>query len=1063
MRTIPAMTFRTALKILGHHDRPMLDRINMLLGGAILTSGVLALTGPTAVPLVALAAIWGWIDQKNEAAGLVRKLLDTVSGRRLGLAGHERMELIAAAHTVLVTCSVAEVFREELGEQSSSMSKLISKAQDELIIGARGMRGQGLLDDLYHTEVPIPSGACGFRENLPRVQRWQRDVIEGLLVFCSAAEGWDRLRVDRNELVRRTVVRYTSRYYELAAKVPEFMMWALLAEGEANRATVRLGHQEIQAALNDHSMALSRLEGLLAVLSSDVRSDRRDLPDAVRRSAATALEEPIVPRGSSELTHGREIIFPLVHEIYVEPHYRLTRYEPGARVSDERWWQARPVADDLNLMLAAHFASPESTRLPLLLLGHPGAGKSLLTKVLAARLPANAFTAVRVPLRYVTADAPIYRQIQQALDQATNGRVEWHALSDQTESTLRVILLDGLDELLQASEQNRTAFLYEVAEFQRTEAAQNSPVAVVVTSRTVVADRVDIPAGSAVVKLDDFDDRQIERWRQVWNRANEPGIEGGAVRALSTAAVHASGELSRQPLLLLMVALYSADPNLPPIDPNLSRTTLYRRLLENFARRESSKSAHRQGAELAESVREQLRRLSIAALGMFNRGRQDVTDVELGDDLAALDLATSGTARRTEAARNLTTQFFFIYTAQSLVASEQTYHSYEFLHATLGEYLVAREVVETLRDTTESAMSRRGFKDPDDDLLFALLSHQCLATRRSILSFAAEILGDLDRTEREGITRVLDTLISRCRRRHGSGKYEQYRPSAADLVNAVATYSANLFLLRVLHVETGVALNDIWPPDGRLAWRSILALWRSGLDDNGWFAMLTTLGRSDGDIVFVDPPEQLTPWNSELLHFKLADDFQTLMTLEMGVEIRTNPRYASSASQRTGPNVEFDPSEELARWLFQAVFLSIPKIDPDHLRKLLERPTHERYPYYLEALNMLLKQRSQMLPYDLVRVIVEALVSPLADHYAMMAAIISHPRLLDDVPSLNDPDRYKDAAGLRLMIASAYDQRAHVKQLDSFFREIEQRLDGPKAELPTTAAQVLQAYQWRAL
>jgi hypothetical protein len=51
------------------------------------------------------------------------------------------------------------------------------------------------------------------------------------------------------------------------------------------------------------------------------------------------------------------------------------------------------------------------------------------------------------------------------------------------------VLLDGLDELLQASQHDRSSYLQQIAEFQRLEAEQERPVVVIVTSRTVVADR----------------------------------------------------------------------------------------------------------------------------------------------------------------------------------------------------------------------------------------------------------------------------------------------------------------------------------------------------------------------------------------------------------------------------------------------------------------------------------------------------------------------------------------------------------------------------------------------
>src|SRR5262249_34666805 len=162
-----------------------------------------------------------------------------------------------------------------------------------------------------------------------------------------------------------------------------------------------------------------------------------------------------------------------------------------------------------DVRLAAHLATPEAARLPLLLLGHPGAGKSLLTKVLAARLPTSSLTAVHVPLRRVPADAPVYVQIEQALSQATHGRVDWATLTDQSAQTLRVVLLDGLDELLQAAGRDRTAYLHEVIDFQRRELEMSRPVVVFVTSRTIVADRVEVPTGLTVIKLEDFSLEQI--------------------------------------------------------------------------------------------------------------------------------------------------------------------------------------------------------------------------------------------------------------------------------------------------------------------------------------------------------------------------------------------------------------------------------------------------------------------------------------------------------------------------------------------------------------------------
>ena len=85
----------------------------------------------------------------------------------------------------------------------------------------------------------------------------------------------------------------------------------------------------------------------------------------------------------------------------------------------------------------------------------------------------------------------------------------------------------GLMKLLQASQQDRSGYLQEVAEFQRVEAEQGAPVVVMVTSRTVVADRVTIPDGTTVVKLDPFSDEDIIDWISRWRNANWDAITSG--------------------------------------------------------------------------------------------------------------------------------------------------------------------------------------------------------------------------------------------------------------------------------------------------------------------------------------------------------------------------------------------------------------------------------------------------------------------------------------------------------------------------------------------------------
>jgi len=261
---------------------------------------------------------------------------------------------------------------------------------------------------------------------------------------------------------------------------------------------------------------------------------------------------------------------------------------------------------------------------------------------------------------------------------------------------LPVVLLDGFDELLQATGVSQTDYLTKVAIFQRREQDQGRPVAVVVTSRTSVADRARSPENTVALRLEPFDSDRIMAWLRIWNIANADHFAACGLAPLSPEVVLAHRELAEQPLLLLMLALYDADGNaLQRIEVDLPQGELYERLLYSFAHREVVK--HRPGLpdrELDRAVEEELRRLSVVAFAMFNRGSLWVSESKLDADLLALfgppPTVAAGSDLRAplRAAEIVLGRFFFVHRAQASRDDTQL-ETYEFLHATFCEFLVA--------------------------------------------------------------------------------------------------------------------------------------------------------------------------------------------------------------------------------------------------------------------------------------------------------------------------------------------------------------------------------------
>ncbi len=1052
MQRESSLTFEGALGILGHYEPKWIEKLDNVLGGVILGAGAaagIAAVGPAALaPLGMFAAVWGWLEQKDQALGLLRKVIRRTSERVAGTKGYERRQLIGAAHTTIVVAAFFEVLNEHLSDEEFSRFQISDEEKIRLIAGLRELHGVTVYDRLYTVEIPSPSAACGFEENVRLVEPWFTqitDLIDDFISGLSTAQTRWINRLEWSAIAHGAAERYRSHFLMLAATVPEFMIWAMLGEHAATRSAVGELRADIAAVLDGRRDALSRVEALLALdVTGGGAAQTGPMPvwaapagttSDLRKRVAMANRAVLTKRIISEdmRTYGPDIDFPTVDDSYVNPRYRVTSIERlggrSARPSDEGWWNGFPSRDDFDLLLAAYVTSPNATRVPMLLLGHPGAGKSMLAKVFAARLPPTAYTVVRVPLRQVEANARVIKQIEEALYHRTHRHMEWWELAEQSQDTVLVVLLDGLDELLQASEHDRSSYLQDVMEFQEREAEQQRPVIVVVTSRTVVADRVRIPYGTTIVKLDPFSDDDIADWLGRWRRANAASIAAGKMGELTLSAALSQHELATQPLLLTMLAIYAADLAMPPLDAELGTSELYRRLLDEFARREAAKELDLghdpHPDELEQRVRDHLARLEIAALAMFNRGRQDIGEEPLGKDLEALDPRLMERSRPAEAGQRIIGEFFFVHAPEARMltgagertagpgrqpaAFEQSRRSYEFLHATFGEYLVARRVIDELVEAAEKACAgRRGPTEPDDDLLYALLSHQALAARKTMLDFAEEIFTGLSDMERPRVLEVLEVLIRTYRNRHGSDKYTTYRPVPPDQVRQLAYYSANLVALRVVLKPTseGVPLEKlVRVPDNAMdEWHTTPDLWRASLDVDALQAMLTT-------IELIGMPPRLranTERNLALIPFEIS-----LARLIGDQATETRLRYGTAIVDEVAYYSEGDSWRDvMASWLIPMIagrsagptfFKPSPAGTPDNEVAYVARLIFE----YLKS-----SQAGDAMDTALLKLLFELPRVFAMDELALAMAVLSNPDLRREIPELKDTAIYGSYADI---------------------------------------------------
>ncbi|MEV4713323.1 AAA family ATPase [Micromonospora sp. NPDC049374] len=852
------LSYSDAVRLLGGGKSRFVDWFDKLTGGALLAASV---------PVPALLGVF---DAKAEFVRLGHELLRTAGEKRSGLSRYGRTQRLEAAHAVIAVTAFFEAL-EEIGLPADVAALRVSKAEQLALAGAGAVVDDALTDALFATAAPLPGPHLPYPDLRAALTRYYDGLVGSLLRFLRGLVAWEDLEAERRRtaeehmlrLPTAAVDRHRDLLTQLATDFPEVTFWIGLHEHEATRTQVR----SLSLGLTDLRKALS------AITTGDQPDERRA---ALAAAYAAELRRPIVSSG--DVPAGLTV--PTLGESYVPPLCRIEELGAGARPADESWWDGQTLRDDLWQSLVVHLTSPAATRAPLLVLGQPGSGKSVLTRVLAAQLPAADFLVVRVVLREVYAAGDLQDQIEQAVRDDTGDRTDWRRLSRSAADALPVVLLDGFDELLQATGVSQTDYLRRVANFQLREADQGRPVAVLVTSRTSVADRAQPPPGTVAVRLEPFDEMRVHTWVTTWNRANRASFRALGVQPLDPATVLAHGDLAGQPLLLLMLALYDAEGNDLRDAGELRRGELYERLLRRFARREITKQ--RDGLperELDRAVEEELRRLAVVAFAMFNRRAQWVSEQDLDADLAALSVGGTAPADRSglrsplRGAEVVLGRFFFIHRSRASTDDGRR-ETYEFLHATFGEYLVARftwKVVDDLVAREAASIGGLGGAPVDDDLLHALLSHAVLTIRAPVLGFLTERLASRDDEWRSAWTDLLLRLFRSAPYESRARRLDSYRPSGLTVPARYAVYSANLLVLALCVGDLSCAVLYSAPAGGTDRWRRDALWWRAQLpveDHLGLLAAVrpirTWAGRGQELILSIRPPDEPLPARIDL-------------------------------------------------------------------------------------------------------------------------------------------------------------------------------------------------------
>lgn len=868
------LNFQEACRVLAGENRQDLTD-----AGDKLSAFILLLITATSAALrmeKVLESALSVFDARSEAFRLLSAVKGAAGSQHMeGLSHDQVADRILASHVITVYASWFDAIEELCqGLELSADQRALPTLQD-----IQETLGRDLLAPL--DEVGLPHPADTFLVATADVHALHTRLTEGL--HSLARERLSRLDAGRREAVEDALKKLPS----LAAQIWQKQAVTLAGRFSCYGAWLNLSLHE--RAEKQVKKTLRATDDISARLDIGLASLERRLDDiatmAARPSATEArqglvklgeryrsiLDRPVLrPDDVSDTDDSDPLVLPKVRDIFVPQPFQVLRRRGDTRLDRTETWGALEVRDDLVDWIVSWLSSPHSARAPLVILGMPGSGKTLLTRVLAARLSEGAARPIRVELRGVAVNPSVRGQICEAVQQDLGRELSWGAQLEAMGSAGCVLILDGYDELVQVGGEQHHGYIENVRAFQDdpTGVPGETPIRAIVTSRLTLIERCKVPKDAAVLRLLPFDAARQDRWAKIWNTTNHTWMRARGVTPFRVPRDAPSVvELASQPLLLLLLAVYDADKNALQREILLDRPALYDRIIRRFVKRELSKDPSYQQLDARSQIQReerQIERLGIAALGMFNRGGLSIHEEELSADLRWHGLVDDRAAQGAEAdspGGYLLRGFFFVHESKANVPAGQSgaKRAYEFLHQSFGEFLVADRVCRLLLKTVADLAHHRdrageAYSHDDDDRSPLAGSwqekgaqkwHMVLGYRpmfRSVetLKMAQTWLGalaDSKRIDRNTLPQLVSEILE-YQLRHAlddqqwPGRYPdavgQHALRPLPLMGHIATATLNLATLRVVLGTAPWVLGGDWNHEasGMGAWARLSHLWR---------------------------------------------------------------------------------------------------------------------------------------------------------------------------------------------------------------------------------------------
>lgn len=689
----------------------IINAFDSLADAAIIFSPIVF--GPQLLPLLDL------LDVKDRLFNLGRKVYNYIASK-IETDYIDRTEQIRSAYALICYTSYLEVLERKIPKKIIKEIKNTLQDKKDVIYGSiEQTDGYEQNSPNIHCSLFIADHITSFSEIKEDLGIIYSNITNKLFdIFITASNINDKKEIENlkkefDDIPKESVKIYESQYIHLADKFNDFALFAQLQNFNGITTAVKQNKKALDLLLynsNKIDVGLSRLSDIVNSIYTNYRTIQvQSIVNNLKDRYHSIIEEAIID--DKEIKSDTEEIrlsFPKIVDAFIPQSYKCLLYEhKDIHLEDENIWNELPRNDDLDKFFVKYLFSPDSVDYPLIILGHPGSGKSLLTKVLSAQLISNSYTVIRIPLREVNAENGIDVLIEDQIKSLTNKSLPtgYGDFAEHFNEKPLMIILDGYDELLQAKGDVFSGYLEKVRIFQQEQKSMKRPVRIIITSRITLIDKARVPVNSTVLRLLEFNDEQRKAWISIWNNINSEYFINSGIKPFCLPKLSDKNkknnimELAEQPLLLLMLALYDSEANELAQTNSIKRTELYDNLLRRFVRRERGRYVpgfnSKNEKEQEKIIDQEMNRLGVAAIGMYNRQEVVISSKQLENDLDIFRAHRndgSPSAHTLQESDSLLGGFFFIHKSKAKDIEENSTNvdsAYEFLHNTFGEFLAA--------------------------------------------------------------------------------------------------------------------------------------------------------------------------------------------------------------------------------------------------------------------------------------------------------------------------------------------------------------------------------------